>query len=99
MATNRRPTTANQRPWRPRFPATNSLTDDMTSASRFLPLRTVVPGVGRLILSVCCCLCAIVVSAATFDLETATIADVNAAFKSGALTSEKLTQLYLARIA
>ena len=37
--------------------------------------------------------------AATFNLENATIADINAAFKSGALTSEKLTQLYLARIA
>ena len=37
--------------------------------------------------------------AATFDLETATVADINAAFDSGALTSEKLTQLYLARIA
>jgi amidase len=37
--------------------------------------------------------------AATFDLGTATIADINAAFDAGALTSEKLTQLYLARIA
>lgn len=34
-----------------------------------------------------------------FDLSTATIADINAAFDSGALTSEKLVQLYLARIA
>lgn len=31
-------------------------------------------------------------------LEDATIADLNAAFKKGTLTSEKLTQLYLARI-
>ena len=37
-------------------------------------------------------------SAATFDLATATIADINAAFDKGALTSEKLVQLYLARI-
>jgi amidase len=37
--------------------------------------------------------------AATFTLETATLADIDAAFKAGALTSEKLTQLYLARIA
>jgi amidase len=37
--------------------------------------------------------------AATFDLATATVADINAAFDAGALTSEKLTQLYLARIA
>jgi amidase len=33
------------------------------------------------------------------DLESATIADLNAAFKKGTLTSEKLTDLYLARIA
>lgn len=38
------------------------------------------------------------VQAAQFDLSTATIADINAAFDAGALTSEKLTQLYLARI-
>ncbi|MFT4046275.1 MAG: amidase family protein [Solimonas sp.] len=37
-------------------------------------------------------------SAATLNLDTATIADVQAACKSG-LTSEKLTQAYLARIA
>lgn len=39
------------------------------------------------------------VRAATFDLSTATVADINAAFDAGALTSEKLTQLYLNRIA
>lgn len=37
-------------------------------------------------------------SAKTFDLSTATVADINAAFDAGALTSEKLLQLYLARI-
>lgn len=37
--------------------------------------------------------------AATFDLQTATLADINAAMDAGALSSEKLTQLYLARIA
>lgn len=37
--------------------------------------------------------------AATFDLQTATVADINAAFDAGALTSERLTQLYLNRIA
>lgn len=36
--------------------------------------------------------------AATFDLSTATIADIQAAMDSGALTAEKLVQLYLARI-
>src|SRR5262245_47561452 len=37
--------------------------------------------------------------AAEFDLSTATIADMQAAMDSGALTSEKLVQLYLQRIA
>ena len=37
--------------------------------------------------------------AATFDLATASVADINAAFDAGALTSEKLIQLCLARIA
>src|SRR4051812_33196041 len=37
-------------------------------------------------------------SAATFDLSTASIADINAAIDAGALTSEKLVSLYLARI-
>lgn len=36
--------------------------------------------------------------AATFDLATATTADIQAAMDSGALTSEKLVQLYLKRI-
>jgi Asp-tRNA(Asn)/Glu-tRNA(Gln) amidotransferase A subunit family amidase len=35
----------------------------------------------------------------TFDLSTATIADIQAAMDAGALTSEKLVQLYLNRIA
>jgi amidase len=35
----------------------------------------------------------------TFDLSSASIADINAAFDAGALTSERLTRLYLARIA
>lgn len=34
-----------------------------------------------------------------FDLQTATVEDINKAFDSGALTSEKLVQLYLSRIA
>lgn len=37
--------------------------------------------------------------ATDFDLETATIDDINKAFDAGALTSEKLVQLYLNRIA
>ena len=36
---------------------------------------------------------------AQLDLKSATIADLNAAFKRGTLTAEKLTDLYLARIA
>jgi len=35
---------------------------------------------------------------ATFELTSASIADINAAFDSGKLTSEKLVELYLARI-
>jgi amidase len=36
--------------------------------------------------------------ATTFDLETATVADINAAIDAGALSSEKLVGLYLNRI-
>jgi len=36
--------------------------------------------------------------AASIDLESATIADINAAFNAGTLTSEKLVQMYLKRI-
>lgn len=36
--------------------------------------------------------------AETFDLQEATIADIQAAFEAGALTSEELVQLYLNRI-
>lgn len=36
--------------------------------------------------------------AATFDLTSASITEINAAFNAGAITSEKLTQLFLARI-
>jgi amidase len=45
-------------------------------------------------------LCAIPTLSAqrTIDLDTATIADVNAAFAGGTLTSERLTQMFLARI-
>jgi hypothetical protein len=36
--------------------------------------------------------------AKTFDLDSATIADIDAAFKAGTLTAERLVQLCLARI-
>ena len=39
-----------------------------------------------------------IAEAATFSLQEATIADVNAAFDAGALTSSTLTQLYINRI-
>lgn len=45
-----------------------------------------------------CGLSAAVADAKTFDLQTATLEDINDAFDSGALTSEKLVQLYLERI-
>jgi len=38
-------------------------------------------------------------AAETFDLQSATIAEINAAIDAGALSSEKLVELYLARIA
>jgi amidase len=57
-------------------------------SSRFSPLTILA-----------CFLFAAAARAAHFDLSTATIADINAAFDSGALTSEKLVQLYLNRIA
>ena len=47
-------------------------------------------------------LCALVtspVSGATFDLSKSTVLEIQAAMDAGALTAEKLTQLYLARIA
>jgi len=37
-------------------------------------------------------------ASATFDLQTATVADINAAIDAGALSSEKLVRLYLNRI-
>jgi Asp-tRNA(Asn)/Glu-tRNA(Gln) amidotransferase A subunit family amidase len=42
---------------------------------------------------------AVAAATRTFELTTATLADINAAMDAGALTSEKLIQLYLARIA
>ena len=50
------------------------------------------------ILSLVVGLCGTRGQAATFDLQTATLADIQAAMDSGALTSEKLVQLYLNRI-
>lgn len=44
------------------------------------------------------CSAPLVATARTFDLQTATIADINAAIDAGALSSEKLVQLYLNRI-
>ena len=41
---------------------------------------------------------AITHAATTFDLQTATVADINAAIDAGALSSEKLVGLYLKRI-
>jgi amidase len=51
-----------------------------------------------LVIGHCSLITPVEVRAADFDLASATIADLNAAFASGALTSEKLVQLYLARI-
>src|SRR5258708_6162150 len=46
-----------------------------------------------------CVLPASVVRAAEIKIEDATVADLQAAFAKGTLTAEKLTELYLARIA
>jgi amidase len=56
------------------------------------PLRTL-----ALTISLALCVTA-TVSAATLDLQTATIADINAAFATGKLTSQKLVSAYLKRI-
>ncbi len=52
-----------------------------------------------IIVSVLLLACARPLAAKDFDLATATIADINDAIDAGALTSEKLVQLYLNRIA
>jgi amidase len=52
-----------------------------------------------LLSSALCLFSAVAVRAANFDLASATLADIAAAQKAGALSSEKLVQLYLARIA
>jgi amidase len=53
----------------------------------------------RLLRTALAALCTLsIAQAATLDLTTASIADLNAAFDAGALTSEKLVQLYLKRV-
>ena len=55
----------------------------------------------RLLTALAClffCFLSTAARAATFDLQTATMADIQAAMDAGALTSEKLVQLYLNRI-
>ena len=68
------------------------------SASALCPHSILHRAILCLLSSVLCVLPASALPAAQFDLGTATIADINAAFSAGALTSEKLVQLYLARI-
>ena len=53
----------------------------------------------RLLFAASLLLSTVAARATTFTLETATLADINAALSAGALTSEKLVSLYLARIA
>ncbi|MCD8482233.1 MAG: hypothetical protein LR015_05930 [Verrucomicrobia bacterium] len=52
----------------------------------------------RLVILGCAILAVGSLSARTFNLETATIKDIQAAMDAGALTSERLVELYLARI-
>jgi amidase len=54
-----------------------------------------------MLLAAICVWCAVgtrLGGATTFDLTSASIADIRAAFDAGAITSERLTQLFLARI-
>lgn len=53
----------------------------------------------RLLLAALALACSVRAAPASLDLSTATIADLQTAMEKGALTSEKLVQLYLARIA
>ena len=53
----------------------------------------------RLLALALAALCPALASAKIFDLSTATVLDIQEAMNAGALTSEKLTELYLARIA
>ena len=50
---------------------------------------------GALLLGLCL-LAATPAAQKTVDLDVATIADINAAFAKGTLTSERLTQMFLA---
>jgi amidase len=52
-----------------------------------------------LVIGHCSMITSVQLRGAELNLTTATVAELNAAFDAGALTSEKLTQLYLARIA
>jgi len=66
-------------------------------------LRSPVPRARRLAFTLVAALAATVgtlsTSAASFDLRTATLEDINRAYDAGALSAEKLLTLYLARIA
>jgi amidase len=62
-------------------------------------IRVVTMKSHRLLCTALAALCTLsIAQAATLDLTTASIADLNAAFDAGALTSEKLVQLYLKRV-
>ena len=60
--------------------------------------RSMASRFGKVALTLSIALSAMNAHATTIDLSTATIADLEAAMDKGALTSEKLVQLYLARI-
>jgi Asp-tRNA(Asn)/Glu-tRNA(Gln) amidotransferase A subunit family amidase len=62
-------------------------------------MKSLTPGVVRVAAIIAAALALVPLRAATFDLQTATIEDINRAMDAGALSSEKLVQLYLARIA
>ena len=59
--------------------------------------RALLTTLATLVIGHCSLVTSVEVRAANFDLSSATAADIQAAMDAGALTSEKLVQLYLAR--
>jgi amidase len=66
--------------------------------SAFRVRRRAFSAVAALVIGHCSLVISVELRAAQFDLTSATIADIQAAMNAGALTSEKLTQLYINRI-
>src|SRR5688572_10990552 len=89
---------------RSRFLDTASFARSMLTAQGGLGFRSASPRARTILVRVLPIILVAAIHATTtargdsFDLATATIEDINAAFDSGALTSERLVQMYLDRI-